>query len=124
MKNWNEIRPKIEEILSQQRVTTDGGHKDELCFLSCYQIAVLLAKYYPELVEEELPIGGKGEGCKANNQSLAQQIARQLSTDINKNQDNDPIEIRFFSRAGLSAFKFDDDNEPSLNEFSMFRIKK
>jgi len=114
MKNWEQIRPVVEQILRGK------NYQGTPCFLTAYQLAVLVDKEDSSL-KENLPIGGEGMGNKANNQSFAQQIALSLSNDINKNDDT--IEMQFFSIAGLDAFTFDGENTPSSNEFSMFRIK-
>ena len=122
MKNWEQVRPVVEHVLGEQRYSSSGDHKDKFCFLTCYQIAVLVHSQDGALKEEDLPIGGKGEGGD-DNRGFAQQIAWHLSRDINQRAYNDSIEMAFFSQVGLDKFTFDVDKQPSANEFSMFRIK-
>ena len=121
MKNWGQVRPVVVEVLKQQRFTNSGNHYGKPCFLSTYQIAVLVDNRDSTL-KGNLPIGGEGEGIVSNNQSFAQQIAWHISDDIN-NKNADDIEMRFFSKAGLDAFTFR-GKEPSANEFTMFCIKE
>ena len=123
MKNWEQIRPVVEQVLRQQRFTNSGNHHGKLCFLTAYQIAVLVDEH-DNTLKGDLPIGGEGMGGESNSQSFAQQIALCLSRDISKNLSDDTIEMQFFSRAGLDAFTFDGGKVPSANEFSMFKVKE
>jgi hypothetical protein len=122
MQNWNsEVRDAAVNGVLRVQKTVDG----ERCFISAYQIAVLVHRNDPSLKEDGLPIGGKGKGTDKND-SFAKQIAWHLSKDINNNTLNN-VERRFFSINGLSKFAFTGDNGnecvPSDNEFTMFRLK-
>jgi hypothetical protein len=120
MKNWSEVRAIIEEVLRKPKYTNSSSkHDGEWCFLSAYQIAVLVDKQAPTL-KGDLPVGGKGEGAEIND-SLAKQIARNLSKE---SAENDNLEIRFFSIDGLDAFTFNGGRIPTADEFSMFRLIK
>lgn len=121
MNNWEQVRTVVEQVLRQQRVTS-RDHNGDMCFLTAYQIAVLIDKLNPTL-KGDMAIGGKDEGGNGK-RSFSQQIAWHLSHDVNNGGFDDTIEMRFFSRAGLDAFIFGGGNEPSANEFSMFRLKK
>lgn len=94
--------------------------RDETCFLSAYQLAVLLNKHHKALIRNvNCPhnIGGKGEG---EHSSLAQYVARILAEDSR-------VEIGFFNIEGLEQFSFMDEkkilSQPSNQCFSMFRYK-
>lgn len=119
MQDWNLIRPIVAQILEQQRYTNSGNYNSTPCFLTAYQIAVLVNAQDPTL-KGTLPIGGAGVGPD----SFARQIAWHLSDDINRNRDifNGSLEIQFLSLAGLEAFTFDRGHIPSADEFSMFRL--
>lgn len=61
MTDWIQIRPIVEKILSQARYSSSGNYKGERCFLTAYQIAVLVNNINPTL-KGTLPIGGEGVG--------------------------------------------------------------
>jgi hypothetical protein len=118
MQDWNIIRPIAEQILRQQRYTNSGNYNGEPCFLTAYQIAVLVNQHNPAL-KGTLPIGGVGVGPD----SFARRIAWHLSDDVNRNVHNGNLEIQFLSIAGLDEFRFDGEHHPSADEFSMFRLR-
>jgi hypothetical protein len=118
MQEWGQIRPVIDQVLREQHYSNSGNYHGEQCFLSAYQIAVLVNAQNNAL-KGELPIGGEGVGPS----SFSQQIAQHLSGDINKG-DGNGFEMQFFSLAGLDAdaFTFNGGMSPSSKEFSMFRL--
>lgn len=118
MQNWNLIRPIVDQIFRRQRYRNSGNYNGTPCFLTAYQIAVLVNKQNSAL-RGTLPIGGEGVGSD----SFARQIAWHLSDDVNKNIFNGSLEIQFLSIDGLDIFNFDGGHEPSANEFSMFRLQ-
>lgn len=102
----------------------DGIHKH--CFISAYQLAVLLDKNYRTLLDSlsyPKKIGGRGLG---EHDSLAKRIARDLSAEI-KNNLQFEIEIAFFCTNKLEQFSFRDEEnilrEASNDCLSMFRCK-
>ncbi|HOP11640.1 MAG TPA: hypothetical protein PK629_09145 [Oscillospiraceae bacterium] len=121
--DWAKIREALIEILkSVDHYRSEN--KDETCFLTAYQLAVLLNKESSTLVKNSKchkNIGGKSEG---KNYSLSQYIAIQLSQDI-KDENIDNVEMRFFNIDGLEQFSFLDEkktiSQPSNTCFSMFR---
>lgn len=117
MQNWDSIRKIVTEILQQEKYKGSERYTGTPCFLTAYQIAVLVNEKEPSL-RGTLPIGGAGVGPN----SFAQQIARHLSDDFNKNVFNGSLEIQFLSLAGLDMFTFDGGKIPSTDEFSMFRL--
>ena len=117
MQDWKDIRPIVEEVLKEPQYTNSARYNGEPCFLTAYQIAVLVDERDSTL-KGALPIGGKGVGPE----SFAQRIARHLSDDVNKNVFGGKLEIRFLSISGLDKFTFGGGNEPSSDEFSMFRL--
>lgn len=120
MFNWSLVRPIVEQVLRQHRYTNSGNYNGTPCFLTSYQIAVLVNTINGTL-KGSLPIGGKGMGPD----SFARQIAWHLSDDINKNVFIGNLEIRFLSIDGLdvpNGFTFDGGHVPSTDEFSMFRL--
>jgi len=118
MKDWNIIRPVVAQILRQQQYTNSGNYNGEPCFLTAYQIAVLVNDHDKTLKDASLPIGGEGVGPD----SFARRIAWHLSDDVNKNVFNKKLEIQFLSISGLETFTFDNGHSPSAEEFSMFRL--
>lgn len=118
--SWKVIRSEIVEILKSASRYENG----ETCYLSAYQIAVLLYKNQSLIQGFSGPknIGGKGEG---KHTSLSQYIAKSLSNDIDKGLIS--IERAFFNTYGLKEFLFLDEKgvtkEPSNECFSMFRYR-
>ena len=98
----------------------------EHCYISAYQLALLLDKNNRSLLDSlKYPknLGGKGLG---KHKSLAQKIAKDLSAEIKKKLRSD-IEIAFFCTNELEQFSIRDEKhilrEPSSDCFSMFRCK-
>ena len=112
-----DFRPLVKEVLSQARYSSTGNYNGEPCFLTAYQIAVLLNKT-DRTLKGTLPIGGEGVGPD----SFARQIAWHLSQDFNNKVFDNKLEIQFLSTDGLDSFTFDGGHKPSLSEFSMFRL--
>jgi len=101
-----------------------SGHRDENCYLSSYQIAVLLLedKKIKKLLSDinyPMNVGGAGDG---SHNSLAQTIAKDLA------KIPEEFEIAFLNKKGLHQFSFIDEkgilSEPSVQSFSMFRLKR
>ena len=124
-----ELLETIKSILKNKSMSGEYEYKVnmERCYISAYQLAVLLDKNYRPLLDNlEYPskVGGKGLG---EHNSLAMRIARDLSAAINKSLQSD-IEIAFFCTNELEQFSFRDEEhilrEPSGKCFSMFKIKK
>lgn len=126
-KDWDIMRNELVEILKEAEQYHSENY-DQTCFLSAYQLAVLLNKRNRKLIlNSSYPknIGGKGEGSY---NSLAQYIANSLSRDI-KNSHNDSfkdvVTMEFFNTSGLEQFYFLDEkgiiSQPSNTCFSMFR---
>jgi hypothetical protein len=118
---WKLVRQSVIDILEAIEPSETG----ERCFISAYQIAVLLVKNNNgNLPIAGLGIGGKGEGVR---KSLSQQVANKLSVAFSKNSILN-LEMRFFSTDGLEQFSFRNEKgllrEPSKANFSMFRITK
>ena len=120
MQNWNQIQPIVEQVLCNQRFSNSGAHHGEPCFLTAYQIAVLVDRQDTSL-KGNLPIGGEGEGGNEN-RSFTQQIAWFLSKAVNDNEYNGSLERQFFSIDGLDSFTFDGGKTLSQKEVSMFRL--
>lgn len=117
MQNWSLIRPVVAHVLGSQQYTNSGNYNGTPCFLTSYQIAVLVDRIDPTL-RGNLPIGGADAGPD----SFARQIAWHLSDDVNRNAFNGSLEIQFFSIDGLDDFTFDGGRVPSSAEFAMFRL--
>lgn len=109
--DWNQILPIVDCILGQETKSGDN------CFLSCYQIAVLVDKVDSSL-RGNLPIGGKGAGCE---NSFSSRIAKKLKSESGR------YEMRYFSKVGLHKFEFIDEEDnvrtSSEDRFSMFRLR-
>lgn len=123
-----ELLKAIESILKNKAMTGEYEYKGNMehCYISAYQLAVLLDKNYRQLLDNlnyPSKIGGRGLG---EHNSLAMRIARDLSAEINNNLHFD-IEIAFFCINELEQFSFRDEKhilrEPSEKCFSMFRYK-
>ena len=122
---WDKILNELIDILRE----ADKFHSDnyiEPCFLTAYQLAVLLyKKNKPLVLRSNCPhnIGGKGEGSYT---SLSQFIANSLARDIRSGKAPN-IEIEFINISGLEQFSFLDEkgiiSQPSNKCFSMFRYK-
>lgn len=124
--DWNKADEVIKQVLENS-----GKYNGARCFLTAYQIAVLVDKVDGTL-RDSLEIGGAGIG---EHTSFAQQIARHLA-DISKNSDknestfNGRLEMQFINLKGLDVpalegvkeFVFDKGRKPSANKFSMFRL--
>jgi len=121
MMDWNLVRPVVAQVLRRQTYTNSGQYHGERCFISPYQIAVLVDRINPAL-KGSLPVGGEGTGPD----SFARRIAWHLSDDYNQNAFNGSLEIQVFSCEGLDGnrkgFLFDGGNVPSPEEFSIFRL--
>lgn len=118
----------IKKVLTNNEMSGEYEHNRDMehCFISAYQLAVLLDKNYRPLLDSlNYPknIGGKSLGT---HDSLAKRIANDLSKEINNNSQSD-IEIAFFCTNELEQFSFRDEKgilrEPSNDCFSMFRCK-
>jgi len=118
MTDWEIVRPIVEDVLKNQRVK--NRNYDETCFLTAYQIAVLVDKQDPNL-KGALSIGGEGEGG-VNKSSFAHKIAWHLSKAVNENYYGGNLERKFFSIDGLDSFAFGGMKTPSVNKFLMFRM--
>lgn len=119
MLDWIQTRPIVKDLLENERNSNSGNYNGERCFLTAYQIAILVDKENPD-VRGKLPIGGKGVGPD----SFSRQIAWHLSQEIDGEYFEGKLEIGFFSQSGLEDFTFDGGHQPSLNEFSMFRLRE
>lgn len=119
MSDWTQIRPIVKQLLENERNSSSGKYNGERCFITAYQLAVLVAKENTNL-KGNLPIGGKGVGPD----SFSRQIAWHLSQEIDGEYFEGKLEIGFFSQSGLDEFSFDGGHKPSLNEFSMFRLRE
>jgi len=118
MQNWDLVRPVVKQVLREQRYPKSGAYCGEACFLTAYQIAVLVNNRNDQL-KGNLPVGGKGVGPD----SFAKQIARRLSEDVKENFFDEKLEIRFLSLKAIESLVFNGDNEPSVPEVSMFRLR-
>ncbi len=117
--DWPILRKKLVEVLKEAE-QFHSGSDDKKCFLTAYQLAVLLYKKNKSLViSSSCPknIGGKGEGSY---DSLSRYIANMLAKDLQKD-----IKVEFINISGLEQFSFRDEDgiikEPSNTCFSMFR---
>lgn len=116
----------IKEILENVEMYGNDKKNMKRCYISAYQLAILLDKNNRPLLDSlgySQDIGGKGLGT---HDSLAKRIARDLSAEFNNNLQSD-IEIAFFCTNELEQFSFRDEKdilrEPSGKCFSMFRCK-
>ena len=107
----------------------ESGHHLRRPFMSAYQIAIEFAQRHPEHpAVKGLAIGGAGTG---ENQSLAQRIARFLSSKA-KDPDRSEIEGAFLSHVGLAEMTFRGDSGEDIrvstlsskHGHSIFRIKE
>jgi hypothetical protein len=122
--NWEVIRGEIVEILKEAE-HYHSENTDKTCFLSAYQLAVLLYKKNKTLIKNSScpkNIGGKGEG---EYNSLSQYIANSLSKDIKNGPLTGIVSHEFLNISGLEQFSFLDEkkiiSQPSNICFSMFR---
>jgi len=99
------------EVLKEPTLYSHPNRKEQ-CFLSVYQIAVL--------VKEKLGLRDPVGGDEQAPHRLSRDIAHKLSTMADNGE---PIERAFFSTKGLDkgGFQFDGESVPSSSSFSMFR---
>ena len=122
-----ELVNAIKDILENVEMYGNNKKNMKLCYISAYQLAMLLDKNYRSLLDSlgyHQNIGGKGLG---KHNSLAMRISKELSDEIKKNTQFD-IEIAFFCTNDLEQFSFRDEKdilrEPSGKCFSMFKINE
>lgn len=104
----------IREILANCREYAPGHHMHHP-FMSAYQIAIRFAKQNPHHEDViRLPVGGTGAG---ENQSLAQYIARHLSSEIRNSGDTGGIGIEggFLSHDNLINMEFRDSHGEAVH---------
>lgn len=118
MHNWEEIRPIVEDILQQPHYTGGGEYNATPCFLTAYQIAILVNDV-DDTLKGDLQIGGVGIG---EHNSFAKQIARHLSKDRKDGAFGNRLEIQFMSRKGIDSFYYGGKESQPVSEFSMFRL--
>ncbi len=129
MSLWRELNiyQKVIEILSEIRYY-DPTHHFGIPFVTAYQLAILLADQYPEIKRRlGMEIGGEGIGER---NSLAQYLAKELSSRINSGEITD-IEGAFLSNRMLRDIFFtygNDDIKSSLTssgyDLSMYRLRR
>lgn len=119
--DWPILRKELVEILKEAE-QFHSGSDNKKCFLTAYQLAVLLyKKNKPLVINSSCPnnIGGKGEGSY---NSLSRYIANMLAKDLKKD-----VIVEFLNISGLEQFSFRDEDgiikEPSNTCFSMFRYR-
>ena len=123
MSIWSDLNlnKKIVSILSKIDYQ-DPTHHFGKPFISAYQLAILLTEGYPQVYQTiGKPIGGEGIGERT---SLAQYLARELSTRIKSGEINN-IEGAFLSNKKLKDILFkhgNDEIKSSVNDLSMFRF--
>lgn len=110
MENWPVIRDYINRILRNQH------YHGIRCFLTAYQIAVLVNEEDSSL-KGDLPIGG----LKTGPESFAKHIAKCLTNDIRR-KETKGLEMQCLSKKGPNLFCFHDGHVQSGVEFSRFRI--
>lgn len=128
MSYWQKhnIEEKITQIMTGVPVH-DPSHHFGQPFLTAYQIAIEFANRYPDdAAGLGFQVGGEGIGER---NSLAQYLARQLSSGINAGRITH-IEGGFLSNHTLNAITFDNNGEiitSSLTNtqypLSMFRLR-
>ncbi|MCL2574512.1 MAG: hypothetical protein FWE34_08185 [Defluviitaleaceae bacterium] len=71
MFDWDRVRPVVEQVLREARFNKSSSeHYNQPCFLTSYQIAVLVDGIDPFL-KGNMPVGGKGVG---SSDSLSKKI--------------------------------------------------
>ena len=123
LSKWDkfEVEEKITKVLNVK--SNPSGHHFKQPFMTSYQIAICLDKQYGLVKAMGKPIGGKGTG---QHNSLAQYIARELSTRIKKKRIS-RIEGAFLYRGYLKTLQYKQNIENSLGEswdLSMYRLIK
>jgi len=118
MLDWEIVRPVAAQVLRKYRYSSAGSSQNGTpCFLTAYQIAVLVDRINPSL-KGNLPVGGEDTGPD----SFAKQIATRLSNDVDSNLFGGGLIKQFFCTSGLDDFTFNGGHKPSTNTFSMFRL--
>jgi len=116
--DWDIVRPIVARVLRKYRYRSSGSSRDGTpCFLTAYQIAVLVDSDYPEL-KGNLPVGGEDTGPD----SFTRKIAMRLSNDVDSNFYQGGLIRQYFSTEGLDGFTFNGGHRPSDKTFSMFSL--
>ncbi len=119
------IEERLIDILSHAKSYPDGHHFGKP-FLTAYQLAIAFSQLHPvDALSLGFEVGGKGLGIHS---SLAQYLARMLSTRINAGNIRN-VEGRFLSNKFLGQISFNSGGEVIVssltggqNQLSMFRF--
>ncbi|MET9275886.1 hypothetical protein [Kribbella sp. NPDC003557] len=131
MSAWidNDVEAKVRAVLSEVPVVNADGHHYGRAWITTYQLAIKVAKKFPDLAGQlKVKLGGAGTGQQV---SLAQYLAKQLSTQIKKHGDAYPVEGAFLSGIDLTelTFRTAEGNElrssvtGSGYDLSLFRLR-
>ncbi|MBK5221392.1 MAG: hypothetical protein JJE52_00640 [Acidimicrobiia bacterium] len=105
MSMWSEhdLTEKVIQILTDVHCNNDVHHFGRP-YVSAYQIAIEMQRRFPGTVSAiGKPIGGAGTG---QHNSLAQYLSNELSKQIERLDDEYPVEGAFFSNEHASAITF------------------
>jgi hypothetical protein len=126
----HELTDKVVDVLGRVPRNNSAPHLGRP-FVSAYQLAIGLRQHYPGTVNAiGKPIGGEDIGRR---DSLAQYVAQVLSTRINRDGTQFPVEGAFLSNANIRSVTFRDptdgvDVTSSLVEagfdMSLFRLRE
>jgi hypothetical protein len=99
----HDLTTRIVEILGAAHLNTDEHHFGRP-YVTSYQIAIELARRYPQTVAAiGKPIGGTGVG---QHNSFAQYLGGELSGQIRREEDRHPVEGAFLSNERVSEIRY------------------
>jgi hypothetical protein len=125
----HELTHKIVDVLGRVPSNNSAPHLGRP-FVSAYQLAIGLRQHYPDTVDAiDNPVGGEDIGRP---DSIAQYVARVLSTRISRDGGEFPVEGAFLSNVNIRSVTFRDPTDggevaSSLVEarfdMSLFRLR-
>lgn len=126
----HDVEARVIDALGEVTIVNDTGHHFGRPFMTAYQLAIKVDRAYPALAEAlGVDIGGRGTGRRS---SLAQYLARELSSRIRRGGDAYPVEGAFLSNDDVEALVYakpdGDELRSSLTgtgfDVSLFRLRR
>jgi len=109
MSVWEEqaVEAAVLEALHAVHLNNPGGHHFGRPYVTAYQLAIAIQAAHPEIAAAlgGVAVGGRGTGAQS---SLAQYLARELSSRIKRDGGNYPVEGAFVSNEHLTSLTYRD----------------
>ncbi|MGW4589221.1 hypothetical protein ACWEKJ_18030 [Amycolatopsis thermoflava] len=99
-----DVQAKVCAALGQVTIVNQDGHHFGRPYMTAYQLAIKLHRAHPEVAEAlNVDLGGRGTGAR---NSLAQYLARELSSRIRRAGESFPVEGAFLSNDELVEMRY------------------